>query len=109
MQLIRVPHERLRLLHDLRNGRRIEPSQIADRLERDSSGRGNGPRPPFLDLSAIQEGVQIRVEQLEGKRRRLPRVAGDEGDLTSLDPAQDVPEAVDVERFVQAVFHRLAG
>ena len=67
VQLIRVSHERLRLLHDLRNGRRIEPSQIADRLERDGSRRGDGPRSPFLDLTAIQEGVQIGVEQLEGK------------------------------------------
>ena len=76
-------------------------------LQRNSPRRGDGPRPPLLDLPAIQKGVQVSVQQLERKRRGLPRVAGDEGDLPALDAAQDLRQAVDVEWFVQAVFHRL--
>ena len=109
MQLVRVAHERLRFADDLFDCTGIEPSQIADRFDRHHAWCRHCPRPALLNFTSIQERVRIGIEQFGRERRRLARVAGNVGDLAPLDLPQDFGEAVDIERLVQAVFHRLSG
>jgi hypothetical protein len=92
---------------------RTRADRVAVQLREIARGRGqaaaqrHGARAALLERCVVEERVRLAVQDLVRERRRLARVAQVQRELAALDRARDLDRAVDVERLVQAVVHRL--
>ena len=106
MQLFRIARDGKRLGSDFGNRRRVERADAAG-VGPDGAAHLHCARPPLFQRRIVEIGVRIRIENLVRERRRLGCVDRHGFQRPGADVLDELLQAVEIHRLVQAVLDRL--
>ena len=106
MELFGVPDDRPRFVGHLPDRCFVQGAHLAAAVAQ-GAAELNGAGAAFLEGGVVEEGVRVGVQDLVAERGRLGGVDGMRRDGPILDAGDQIAQAVEVHRLVEAVADRL--